>query len=84
VLKHLPDPAAALAWQVHRKYTPGTRHVVKGRGCARKDQKNFSGEIYRVIRAARIFLRRAGEKKPRKPDLCSVSAQSGGTRDQPP
>ena len=37
-----------------------------------------------VIRAARIFLRRASEKRPRKPDLCSVSAESGGTRDQPP
>jgi hypothetical protein len=36
-----------------------------------------------VIHAAGVFLRRTGEKAPEK-DLRGVSAESGGTRDEPP
>jgi hypothetical protein len=58
--------------------------VLKGRARTQKAPEIFSGEIYLVIYAIAIFLRRAREKRPRKPDLWSVSAHSGGTRDQPP
>ena len=67
-------------WQVHRRYMPwgkGSRLASGNPGDI------FPARFPWVINAARIFLRGPGEKRPRKPDFCSVSGKRG-TRDQPP
>jgi hypothetical protein len=58
--------------------------VLKGGGCDREGPEIFPGWISLVIRATRIFSGWPVKKRPVKPDLCNVSAESGGTRDQPP